>query len=377
MSSTTSDLIKNLNTATYWINNIVPIVQIAFGTFGNLFNIIIFTRPALVTNPCSLYFLVGSLNALVTIYGCLLARYLASTWNLDPSASNDALCKLRNFFTYTSLTVGMWLTVLASIDRFLSSSTSVQLRRMSSLPRARKSIVFTTIVIAIIWVHILVFFKIGPSGPGTINCIFSPYEYIVFLSFFGPIVSYILPIVFMSIFGILMIRNVRNVRNRVVAQGNNVQNERFRSRDRQLIIMLLFQVLITTLISTPYFALNIYNAIVTIILQEKLSTSGLAIYNFILNISRLSYYTNPVISFYIYTLTGSKFRDELKRCILYGLKSVLGSLGLIQYLPLRTQQVLVGQNQPPINNQAMALRRRINTVHPIQTQKSTNMTAVA
>jgi hypothetical protein len=246
---------------------------------------------------------------------------------------------------------------------------------MSSLPIARKNIVFTTIIIALIWVHVLVYFKIGPSGPGTINCISSPYEYIVFLSFFAPIVCYILPIAFMSIFGILMIRNVRSVRNRIVVQGNNVQNERMRSNDRQLVIMLLFQVLITTLISTPYFALNIYNAIVTIILQQKLSTSGVAIYNFILNVSRLSYYTNPVVSFYIYTLTGTKFRSEIKRCTLHGLKSVLGPLGLIQCLPVRAEQVFVVQDQSPSNNQPMALGRKINTVHPIQPQRSMNMTS--
>jgi hypothetical protein len=194
-----------------------------------------------------------------------------------------------------------------------------------------------------------------------ISCSFFPYEYIVFLSFFGPLVSCILPIVLMSIFGILMLRNVRGIHNRIARQVNNARNERLRANDRQLVAMLLFQVLITTLISTPYFSLAIYNAVATTILQYKLSTSGQAIYNFAYNLFRLLYYTNSVIGFYIYTLTGPKFRAEMKRCTQYGLKSALSAIGLVQCLPLRAQQ---------------ALRIGGNTVHPIQNQRPINIITV-
>ncbi|CAF1247788.1 unnamed protein product [Rotaria sordida] len=112
--------------------------------------------------------------------------------------------------------------------------------------------------------------------------------------------------------------------------------------------MLLFQVLITTLISTPYFALAIYNAIAVVMFRNKLSPSALAIYNFAQDLSRLLHYTNPVITFYIYTLTGPKFRVEMKRCIQHGLKSVLTAIGLMRCLPLRAQQALLGQSSSNI-----------------------------
>ncbi|CAF3952156.1 unnamed protein product [Rotaria sordida] len=143
--------------------------------------------------------------------------------------------------------------------------------------------------------------------------------------------------------------------------------------------MLLFQVLITTLISTPYFALAIYNAIAVVMFRNKLSPSALAIYNFAQDLSRLLHYTNPVITFYIYTLTGPKFRVEMKRCIQHGLKSVLTAIGLMRCLPLRAQQALLGENQVTNTNNISLTqsRRRGNAVHPTQQKATMSMTPVA
>lgn len=375
MSNTTVDLVVKLNTVTIWINQIYPIVQFVFGTFGNLFNIIIFTRRSLRSNPCSLYFLVGSINNCYLISMPLITRYLGSAWNIDPSTTNNIWCKLRNFLIYPPLTLALWFTVLASIDRFLSSSYNVRLRQMSNMSSARKSIIITTILVFLSYVHILIYFRTVGNGRA-MNCIIMPYEYIIFLSFFAPIISCILPIVLMIIFGILMIINVRNVHNRLVPHSNNERIECLRSNDRQLIVMLLFQVLVTTLLSIPYFALAIYNAIVVVILQYKLSTSGEAIYNFAYNLFRLLYYTNPIVTFYLYTLTGPKFRSEMKRCIKYGLKSVLLAMHIMQCLPMRAQEVLLHETQRTTNIQLKTVRNKGNIVHPIQNQRSTTVPTV-
>ncbi|CAF1402446.1 unnamed protein product [Adineta steineri] len=174
----------------------------------------------------------------------------------------------------------------------------------------------------------------------------------------------------MVLFGTLMILNVRNIRNRVVPQFINVRNERLRANNRQMIIMLSFQVLTTTVFSTPFAVTNLYATIVITILKYKLSASGNAIYNIISNLSRLLYYTNPIIGFYIYTLTGPKFRKEMKRCVRYGLKFALIITGLKQCLSLRIQQELFDENQLGTIDDSLELRRRGNTIHPIQRQRT-------
>ena len=375
MSNASDNFVSNLNNATFWINRLIPIFQIAFGTFGNLFNILIFTRRALRTNPTSLYFLIGSINNCFVIYVALLTRYLATSWNLDPSATNTILCKLRIFFVYTQTSLVLWLIVLASIDRFLSSSHKATFRRFSSLSMARKIIVCTIVLLFLIHIHILVFYKSGLDDNAIVCSIFSN-AYNIFFNFFFLIISCILPIVFMCVFGILTILNVHKSHIRVAPQINNAQNTRLRSNDRQMIRMLLFQVVITTLISAPFSVMNTYETVIGTIFQYELSQSGQAIYNFADNLFRLLYYTNPVVGFYIYTLIGSKFRVEIKRCIFYGLKPILVATGLIRYLPQRTRQRLLNNSQMGTNNDTLILRRRRNPARSNPHQIRMNMTSV-
>ncbi|CAF3609139.1 unnamed protein product [Adineta steineri] len=344
MSSAIIDFINKLNVATMWMNQIIPLLQIIFGTFGNLFNIIIFTRRTLRTNPCSIYFLASSINNFLVLYVVLIPHYLAAKWNLDASTTNNVLCKLRNICQYLPFCLVLWFPVLASIDRFLSSSRQVRYRRWSSLPIAKKVIICTIIFFLLIHLHLVVFYESAWNGRAFV-CALLSYEYFVFWSFFGPIVACLLPIIFMCIFGVLMIVNVRSVQNRVVPQGGVVGNERTRSNDRQLIIMLLFQVLTILLISIPYVAVNTYNAVVLVMLNYRLSQTGEAIFNFAYQFCSSLYYTNPVIGFYIYTLTGPRFRVEMKRCTQVGLNSALTTTGLTQYLSERNRRILLGDNQ--------------------------------
>ena len=175
MTNTGFDLVQKLNVATSWINQIYLLLRIAFGTFGNMFNTIIFTRRSLRNNPCLLYFIFSSINNCFVVDIALFTRYFASSWNWDPMATNNVLCKLRNFSTYSSLTLSLWFIVPDSIDRYLSSSKNVRLCQMSSLEAARKNVIITTIVICLFYSHILIYFKTGLNGT-KINCIIFPYE---------------------------------------------------------------------------------------------------------------------------------------------------------------------------------------------------------
>ena len=360
MSNSTANLIASLNGAIFWINRLSPIISIAFGTFGNIFNIIVFTRRSLRTNPCSMYFLASSVANCFVMYVALLTRYLASSWSIDPSATNMAWCKIRYFLIYPPLSLVLWFIVLASIDRFLSSSHNIQHRQFSTLPIARKIILLTTVLMFFINIHVLVFARTEMIG-GIATCTILPNEYLIFFNIFVPIVSCILPLIIMGIFGILTILNVRSIRNRVAAQDTYAQHARLRSNDRQLVIMLLVQVFVTTLVVAPWASVNMFSAIGITLLNYKFSASGQAVYNFSFNLFRMLYYINPVVGFYIYTLSGPRFRVEMKHCILYALRFVLTATGLFQCLSLRIRQALLDENRMGnITNSLTATRRTNN-----------------
>jgi hypothetical protein len=169
----------------------------------------------------------------------------------------------------------------------------------------------------------------------------------------------------MCLFGILIIRNVRSIHNRVAVQTNDARTERMRSNDRQLFIMLLFQLLITALLTTPFAVTGVYNVISTTILKQTRSPLGAGIYNVVYTIGRLLSYSNAIVGFYIYTLSGPKFRAEVKRCIQYALKSTLTAMGLMRYLPQRVQRAVAGSTQIESMNESLTRGTR-NAVHPIQ-----------
>jgi hypothetical protein len=177
----------------------------------------------------------------------------------------------------------------------------------------------------------------------------------------------------MCVFGILIIHNVHGIHNRVAPQNNDARTERMRSNDRQLFKMLAFQLLITALLTTPYATLSLYNVISSTILQQTRSPLGAAIYNLISTISRLLSYSNAIVGFYIYTLSGPKFRVEVKRVIQYALKSTLTTMGLMRYLPQRAQRA-IGEIQMNTTDESVTRGTR-NAFHPIQQKTTINRTS--
>jgi hypothetical protein len=87
---------------------------------------------------------------------------------------------------------------------------------------------------------------------------------------------------------------------------------------------------------------------------------------------------NPVVRFYIYTLTDPKFRVKIKRCTKYGLKSILiAAIAVLDCLLLRVQPPVVDENRTNTNKMPATPIKRANTVHFIQHQEPMNMPPVA
>jgi len=79
-----------------------------FGTFGNLLNILIFTRPKLRSIPCSWYLLAATCANSIALYTGCLTRVL-STFGINPQTKLGLAiyCKTRSFFTYSSLSLSV------------------------------------------------------------------------------------------------------------------------------------------------------------------------------------------------------------------------------------------------------------------------------
>ena len=123
-SSSDATLIVSLNNISLQLNRAFAIFIFLFGVVGNLFNILVLSQRSLRSNPCAWLFLVSSIAYCINIVSSLIPRLL-STWNADIASTNQFLCKLRVFIFYDSITIASWLITLATVDRWLLSSTGV------------------------------------------------------------------------------------------------------------------------------------------------------------------------------------------------------------------------------------------------------------
>ncbi|CAF1249552.1 unnamed protein product [Rotaria sordida] len=105
--------------------------------------------------------------------------------------------------------------------------------------------------------------------------------------------------------------NIRKLRTQITPQNNDARNERLRSKDRQLIIMLLIQVLITILCTLPFSVVNI-----TSMIFQYLIT--------------LFDYGDAINTFYT-------FRNEMKCMIMEAIRFILTKLGLERFIPSERQ----------------------------------------
>ena len=105
----------------------------------------------------------------------------------------------------------------------------------------------------------------------------------------------------MGYFGILTIRNIRSTQQRI--------NARIRQRDIQSRKILFLQVIITIACSLP---LGLSQLITTITSIWEKDSSHLTIENLI---GHHLVYANCSISFYLYTISGSQFRLEIRQTL--------------------------------------------------------------
>lgn len=113
-------------------------------------------------------------------------------------------CKLQPYLLFILPLLANLMLILASFDRFCSSSISVRLRSMSNVKIAGRSILYGTILCRIYMSPMLIIYY------GQSTCLTYSDTPITVYIFSQVIIYYILAPLCMAIFGLLTISNIRN-----------------------------------------------------------------------------------------------------------------------------------------------------------------------
>lgn len=283
--------ITDFKNAAKQFNRYTPMPVFIFGLIGNIFNLFIFTRRSLLINPCTIYLLSSTCTNILVLFFGLVIRSLMDGFGIDIIGNSVVLCRFRYFILHPSFVLSSWFLVLASIDRFCISSRNIRLRNLSTIKNARICVIVSSCFCLLLYSHVCVLFDIElrSSGPycyaqvGTYRVV---YDFLFFATF-----SFVPPILMMLI-GLTTIRNILVARNRT----NTINNSQLNKKDRQLILMLLVQLISTITCTLPHAIQKLYS---TFTLNYSKGEFQLAVESLITHLTRQLLYINASISFYL------------------------------------------------------------------------------
>ncbi|CAF0843110.1 unnamed protein product [Adineta ricciae] len=301
-------------------------VMIIFGTLmcilgliGNCLNIFIFTvwyRSRKSPNKFSnfnrsrnslLYLLVSSFANLIIIIYPLSTRILFDGYQYHINEPHIFFfCKFRYYILHTFYLISLTTICMATFDRYLISSRNPHLRELNSTKK--QTIVIIVFICLIIGLHnIPIVFYFNLSSDGECVIFSSAYSY-YYLSIFRILLEGLIPILFLSLFGILTFKQLR------ILEKHNSNNHL--NSDRQVARMLLLISITIIISSIPNCIEQVYQ--IVFIYDDRRHSSSFFLFHVI---SSILFYTNPVMSFYIFYISTPNFRHQL-RCFIPHKKAV-------------------------------------------------------
>ncbi|CAF3405488.1 unnamed protein product [Rotaria socialis] len=303
-------------------NRSLAVLIFIFGVVGNILNILVLSQRAYRSNPCAWLFLVLSIVNLASLISGLIT-IMIDGWTTNPTDYMGWLCKLRAFLVFSTRTIAMWLMVLATADRWLLSSINAHRRQHSSLKNAQLWTAIIVILSFALYSQQLYCYEANLMDTPlkcygkTVAC-----RFLTDLSL--ALVTVLIPIFLMILFGSLIISNVRQSQRRIhtlqlgstgVATkrplGSHGENSvgKFRQKtDRSLLRILFSQVILIGIFTLPLCFAKFYLSF----WDDHGSQLVLAANVFVYDLAILIYDISNGITFYVYTLCGGTvFRKAL------------------------------------------------------------------
>ncbi|CAF0898184.1 unnamed protein product [Rotaria sordida] len=285
------------------------------GIVGGTLSLLVFRRKTLRKKSCSIYFFYLALADLLCMI-CWLVHFVLPTYDIHILTVSNFFCKIFVFAMYFAFDLANYILTVCSIDRAVSVLSPIEGRKFC---RARTAYTITFLLVIIHTLlnsHLLYGFVILSaktiSSPPIRIChhrMDSP-TYKKFFSIYDSYVDVIktnaIPFIIMSICNIIIILRVCRSKSLMNFNGKNRGRKAKKKfeKDRQLTLMLLGSAIAFLFLTLP----TEINDIIRSHSHDKLVTEKTYLLSAILlSLAHLNY----AVHFYIYTLTGDVFRQQL------------------------------------------------------------------
>ena len=283
---------------------------LVLGSVGLILNIIIFSQPTFRRNSCSLYILTMSIYGLLGLHISVVPVIYALN-HPDPLTSNRFFCAMQFYLRHAFNQLMRTFFVLACADRYAACSRRANIRAFS-----RHEVAVRVIPCAsLFWLIVSMF----PTNIRTLEngkCDARSGAFDTIYTIYILMVLGVFPLLSFAIFGVLMTRNLREMRRRVQptsANGEATATLILRKRDRDMMKMLLVELIIYIITTIPNTIMHIYKSAATGIAKSK---ERQQIETFTIFLARVFLlYLSNTVSFWVYVSTSRSYRLEVKHLI--------------------------------------------------------------
>ncbi|CAF1031105.1 unnamed protein product [Adineta ricciae] len=269
---------------------------------GPLVIIVFLSLRTFRRSSCAFYLTIMSVVNFAQLFTGLFSYIMLYGFSIDWSNLSLLYCKCRLFSVQSNSLISFTCLCLATIDQFLATCSHPRWHQYNNITFARYMVIGTIIF----WIShgipfILYYNHTLSSVTNTPICmITNTIFYRYFYSFYLPVLTSILPITIMIIFGVLSYRNIQRIDHRTIPLVR-------RELDKQLTVMVLVQVFYAVLALTPQLIYSYYS----LITGTSTDQFTLILIQSIRNIITMFYYTYFMSSLYIYTSVSKRFRQQL------------------------------------------------------------------
>ena len=289
---------------------------IFIGITGNIVSFLVLSRARMRRTPTCLYLAaLAILDTLVLLTGALRQAVLVLTpTRLDMAALSNANCKFMVWMFYTGTQAAAWIIVAMAIDRFVTVSNPLRMRRLPVTAITRGVICFIVSLFSITNIHFLVTGEVivvsRRNEPLQMYC-FTPNPdmqafYIHVYPWLDASLYSYAPLTLLLIFnGFLMYKLFQRGQDfkSETPAGRPPTKSQTSAQDqstRRISIVMMSVCLVYMMTTTPSGLVWAFNTRLEI---EEEVASG--ILDFLM-------YINHACNFFIYCLTGARFRTELR-----------------------------------------------------------------
>ena len=298
------------------LNAVLNPFVLFFGTFGNVMTVIIH-KSTTQTSPLSVFFVVLALADLTLLYTNCFVGWLHFTFHFSILRISIVFCKLLYFLFYTSGVLSAWALVAMTAQRAVCVLWPHRANVLCTVGKSKVIVMSMSVVIAGMHGHLLYGISLIIRNDVRL-CGLLP-EYVTFFrsvwKWADLLLFCVLPWLCLTISNSLLVWKLKvSVREAEVSLGSG-QVDRITDRKKKAtsITVTLIAVSLAFLLLT--FPMSFCQLLVFIGWLNGSLTSILSSRAFFYaqHLSRTFWNINSCINFYVYCLTGSKFKREAKQ----------------------------------------------------------------